>query len=153
MEKLFRCLESESYLKREETPPPSPPKSKPAEQPQSSGKNLDRRQSEDVRRKEVTNYYFEHWQLSVCVTGPQVDDDDRDFRRSKRHDSDGSGEEPKRPTAPITVGRGDSGFAGKKRRNEDGGNRYTNMNYSNLLNVAGMVEVRERGLRVLIECF
>lgn len=55
VEKLFRCLESESYLKREETPPPSPPKSKPAaEQPQSTAKNVDRRQSEDVRRKEVT---------------------------------------------------------------------------------------------------
>ena len=52
VEKLFRCLESESYLKREETPPPSPPKSKSAAQ--STGKNVDRRQSEDVRRKEVT---------------------------------------------------------------------------------------------------
>ena len=77
---------------------------------------------------------------------PQVDDDDRDFRRSKRHESEGSGEEPKRPTAPITVGRGDSGFAGKKRRNEDGGTRYINLNYSNFLYVAGVVESRERAV-------
>ena len=66
--------------------------------------------------------------VHVCfpVVGPQVDDDDRDFRRSKRHESEAGGEQPKRPTAPITVGRGDSNFAGKKRRNEDGGPRYTN---------------------------
>lgn len=54
---------------------------------------------------------------------PQVDDDDRDFRRSKRHESEDGGEQPKRPTAPISVSRGDSNFAGKKRRNEDGGPR------------------------------
>ena len=59
------------------------------------------------------------------MVGLQVDDDDRDFRRSKRHDSEYGGEQPRRPTAPITVGRGDSNFAGKKRRNEDGGPRYT----------------------------
>ncbi len=72
--------------------------------------------------------------MSIClvqihaslVVGPQVDDDDRDFRRSKRHEPEAGGEQPKRPTAPITVGRGDSNFAGKKRRNEDGGPRYTN---------------------------
>ena len=58
VEKLFRCLESESYLKRDETPPPpSPPKSKPSEQPpRSTGKSVDRKQSEDVRRKEVVVY-------------------------------------------------------------------------------------------------
>lgn len=53
VDKLFRCLESESYLKKQETPPPSPPKSIAVELPQLSGKNVDRRQSEDVRRKEV----------------------------------------------------------------------------------------------------
>ena len=66
VEKLFRCLESESYLKREETPPPSPPKNKPAEQPQSTGKNLDRRQSEDVRRKEVMGKH-EHWLVYILL--------------------------------------------------------------------------------------
>ena len=54
VEKLFRCLESESYLKREETPPPPPTKSKPSEQIQSSGQNTNRRLAEDVRQKEVT---------------------------------------------------------------------------------------------------
>lgn len=54
VDKLFRCLESESYLTREETPPPSPDKSKPAEPAKSSGQSVDRRQSEDIRQKEVT---------------------------------------------------------------------------------------------------
>lgn len=54
----------------------------------------------------------------------QVDDDDRDFRRSKRHELEGNGDLLKQPTAPISASRGDSAFSGKKRRNEDGGIGY-----------------------------
>ena len=60
VEKLFRCLESESYLKREETPPPSPAKSKLSELPKSSVQNLERRQSEDIRQKEVHIHVHVH---------------------------------------------------------------------------------------------
>ena len=63
------------------------------------------------------------------MVGPQVDDDDRDFRRSKRHESEGSGDQPKRPTAPISINKGDGSIAGKKRRNEDSGTRYTSINH------------------------
>lgn len=51
----------------------------------------------------------------------QVDEDDRDFRRSKRHETEGDGDHTKRPIAPISSGRGDSTLAGKKRKNEDSG--------------------------------
>ena len=54
----------------------------------------------------------------------QVDDDDRDFRRSKRHGSDGDGDQSQRPTASLSSNRGDNAFAGKKRRNDDTGTRY-----------------------------
>ena len=120
MEKLFRCLESESYLKREETPPPSPAKSKSAEQTQSSGQNTNKRQAEDVRQKEVTGVTSPN--CKTIYTLCQVDDDDRDFRRSKRHELDG--DHFKRSTAPISTTRGDSNFAGKKRRTEDSGIGY-----------------------------
>ena len=54
----------------------------------------------------------------------QVDDDDRDFRRSKRHELEGNGDHSKRSTALISTSRGDSIFAGKKRRTEDSGVVY-----------------------------
>ena len=68
VEKLFRSLESESYIKGEDPPPQSPPtsaggNSNPASKPStvlspspvlsSKSDNSDRRQSEDVRHKEV----------------------------------------------------------------------------------------------------
>lgn len=53
-----------------------------------------------------------------------MDDDDRDFRRSKKHDDEGIVEQQsKRPTAPISVSKGDGSFAGRKRKNEDSGTR------------------------------
>lgn len=125
VEKLFRCLESESYLKREETPPPSPAKSKPAEQTQSSGQNTNRRQVEDVRQKEVTVMTIANCKTFLYfVIMSQVDDDDRDFRRSKRHEFEGNGDHSKRSTAPVSTNRGDSIFAGKKRRTEESGIGY-----------------------------
>ena len=62
VEKLFRCLESESYMKGED-PPKSPPSSsahvparvveRVSENVHSSSRNEERRHSEDFRHKEV----------------------------------------------------------------------------------------------------
>ena len=55
VDKLFRCLESESYLNRDETPPPSPAESQPA---QSNERSVGRQQSEDIRQKEVNTIAY-----------------------------------------------------------------------------------------------
>ena len=63
-------------------------------------------------------------ELTPTYHSSQVDDDDRDFRRSRRHDPDsprgGGGGGARKITAPIAGGPGRSSL-GKKRNFAEGG--------------------------------